>query len=52
MTTIELPNDVAQELFFVANSNNQTVSDYIIFLMEGDYHLDANLPSGDYHPTA
>jgi len=50
MTTIELPSDVAQELLLGANSKNQTVSDYIIFLMKSDYHPDLILPEGDYHP--
>jgi len=52
MTTIELPNDVAQELLLAANSKNKTVSDYIIFLMGGDIHPVKNLPRGEYHPAA
>ena len=40
MATIELPNDVAQELLLAANLKNMTVSDYIIFLAGGDYHPD------------
>jgi len=52
MTTIELPSDVAQKLLLGANSKNKTVSDYIIFLMGGDYHPDNILPSGEYHPDA
>ncbi|MCL1921292.1 MAG: hypothetical protein FWG50_09495 [Kiritimatiellaeota bacterium] len=52
MTTIELPSDVAQELLFAANSKNKTVSDYIVFLMGGEYHPVKNLPEGEYHPAA
>ena len=44
MTTIELPNDVAQELLLAANAKNMMVSDYIIFLMEGEYHPEAQEP--------
>jgi len=50
MTTIQLPNDLAQELLLAANLKNKTVSDYIIFLMEGDNHPDKNLQQGEYHP--
>jgi len=53
MTTIELPNDVAQELLLAANAKNMTVSDYIIFLTGGEYHpetqgtpLDKEVPHG------
>jgi len=51
MTTIELPNDVAQELLLAANSKNKTVGDYIIFLMGGDIHPDKILSRGEYHPA-
>ena len=50
MTTIELPRDVAHELLLAANSKNQTVGDYIIFLMAGEYHPGNFLPEGEYHP--
>jgi len=52
MTTIELPNDVAQELLLAANSKNKTVSDYIIFLLGGEFHLEKILPLGEGHPAA
>ena len=51
MATIELPNEVAQELLLAANLKNMTVSDYIIFLAGGDYHPDNGLQKGDFHPV-
>ena len=45
MTTIELPNDVAYELLLAANSKNKTVGDYILFLMEGEYHPSTQVPA-------
>jgi hypothetical protein len=54
MTTIKLPQDVATELLFAANSKNQTAGDYLLFLLKGDNHLarrggEKILPSGDNH---
>ena len=49
MTTIKLPNEVAQELLLAANKNNQTVNDHIIFLQKGDCHPRKILPAGDCH---
>ena len=52
MTTIELPNDVAQELLRAANQKNLMVGDFIVFLMRGDIHPEENLPRGEYHPDS